>query len=280
MSSSKKHKNRVDPSAQPNLSHEETTNRHVYIEPGAQIDFVEDLKKKYEWAQSEERAHSTKQLFWTKVGAALVLIYASIAFWQGYLTRKSAKAAEDANEIARQSLESVQRATVIFRLEVEATGMFNGSRMTSWNFKFPIENTGATPTRGLVDHVNVGTNAGQLPDTFEYPDVNGNISYPSVIGPKETIFTPDLFLEPQVIQDFRDGKKRLFFWGWAKYRDIFKDTPEHITKFCFELVAFEGNPWTGVNPLNPSKIGRSRMSTCPNNNCMDEECTGGPPPHK
>src|SRR5271155_5603625 len=115
------------------------------------------------------------------------------------------------NEISRESLQSVQRATVIFTLGSDTTGNYNGSRMTGWNFKFPLENTGATPTRGLRDRVNVGVNEGQLPDDFDYPDVvNGTpVSYTSVLGPKETIYTPDLILAPQFIQDMQDGKKRL-----------------------------------------------------------------------
>ena len=70
-------------------SEKETTNRHVYIEPGAQIDFVQDLKQKYESSQGNASTHNKKQLFWTQVGAGLIFIYALITFWQGCLTREA-----------------------------------------------------------------------------------------------------------------------------------------------------------------------------------------------
>ena len=68
---------------------EKSTNRHVYVEPGVQIDFVQDLKKKYDAAQSDNKTHTDKQLFWTKVAAGLLLLTAFFAGWQGFLIRKS-----------------------------------------------------------------------------------------------------------------------------------------------------------------------------------------------
>jgi hypothetical protein len=67
----------------------ETTNRHVYIEPGVQIDLVQDLKEQHEAEQSKADAHNKRQLFWTKVAAFLVLVYAGITGWQACLTREA-----------------------------------------------------------------------------------------------------------------------------------------------------------------------------------------------
>lgn len=72
----------------------ENTNRHVYIEPGAQIDFVEDFKKKYETAQTDTTTHNTKQLFWTKIASVLLVATAIFTGAQGWYARKSAKIAQ------------------------------------------------------------------------------------------------------------------------------------------------------------------------------------------
>lgn len=63
-----------------NRSEKESTNRHVYIEPGVQIDFVQDFRKEYKTAQQENAAQNKKQLFWTKVSAVLIVAYAIITY--------------------------------------------------------------------------------------------------------------------------------------------------------------------------------------------------------
>ena len=55
-------------------SEEESTKRHVYIEPGVKVDLVDDLKQQYKASQGESTTHSNKILFWTKISAALLLL--------------------------------------------------------------------------------------------------------------------------------------------------------------------------------------------------------------
>src|SRR5260370_5199050 len=89
MSKKNKHKDQHAPAADHNTGQEESTNRHVYIEPGAKIDFVQDLRDKYDAAEQDSASHSNKILFWTKISAALLFIYAALTFWQELMTRKS-----------------------------------------------------------------------------------------------------------------------------------------------------------------------------------------------
>src|ERR1039458_4873190 len=74
-------------------SEEKTTNRHVYVEPGVQIDFVKDLREQYKTTQESNTAHNKKVVFWTKVGAGLILVYATITFVQTCYTKKAAEQA-------------------------------------------------------------------------------------------------------------------------------------------------------------------------------------------
>ena len=74
-------------STQEGSGEKESTKRHVYIEPGAKIDFVEDLRKQQKAQQDENTVQQRKQLFWTKVAAALILLYTIFSGWQVKLAR-------------------------------------------------------------------------------------------------------------------------------------------------------------------------------------------------
>src|SRR4051812_1385987 len=88
-------------------SKKESTNRHVYIEPGAKIDIVDDLRKQHDTEREEDRSASKKQLFWTRLAAGLVLLYTLVTVAQAYLTRES-------NDVNRKSVGTYQRAWIQF----------------------------------------------------------------------------------------------------------------------------------------------------------------------
>jgi hypothetical protein len=90
MSSKKSKRPQDDSTANPDekCRYPESSNRHVYVEPGAQIDFVKDFREEYKTAQADQATQHDKQLFWTKIGAGLIFIYALITFWQACLTSK------------------------------------------------------------------------------------------------------------------------------------------------------------------------------------------------
>ena|ERR1700687_1814249 len=78
---SKAVKNHPHPNPKQDRGEEKSSNRHVYIEPGVQIDLVQDLKDKRDSAQTENTTHNKKQLVWTKISALLIFIYAGLTFW-------------------------------------------------------------------------------------------------------------------------------------------------------------------------------------------------------
>ncbi len=68
----------------------------------------------------------------------------------------------------------------------------------------------------------------------------------------------------------KEGNKHLYIWGTARYRDIFPDTPERITRFCVVATNVTGDPtapWDDNN--NKMEI---TFSTYHEHNCADEEC--------
>jgi hypothetical protein len=86
---SKAVKNHPHPDPKQDCGGEKSNNRHVYIEPGAQIDFVQDLKQKYDSAQRDDNTNKAKQLFWTQIAATLLLITAFFAGWQTKIASKT-----------------------------------------------------------------------------------------------------------------------------------------------------------------------------------------------
>jgi hypothetical protein len=98
-------KNNPTPTKKHSEGGEPSTNRHVFVEPGVQIDLVPDLKKTYQSSQSDSTTHNKKQLLWTQISAGLILIYAALTFWQGCLTR-------DISQTAIKQLSVSQRPLV------------------------------------------------------------------------------------------------------------------------------------------------------------------------
>jgi hypothetical protein len=81
---------------------------------------------------------------------------------------------------------------------------------------------------------------------------------------------PSLAITPQDIVDAQNGRKFLYFWGWARYFDVFPGTPEHITRFCWQLVP-AGDPFKYEPSSNPQNLQFSYIFHV-EGNCADDEC--------
>jgi len=162
-------------------------------------------------------------------------------------TKKIAKFTEDSMQVNRESLQAGQRPYVGFTFNdpvitciANTEGTIVGRR-----FSLPVENTGNTPTIETRIKVNFKENEGigELPADFSYPDIGaGDESY-SLLGAKSRVYSGDLDIAEAVIQRVHQRKSRLFFWGWAVYKDVFENTPEHRTEFCHEarIIHLAGN---------------------------------------
>jgi hypothetical protein len=81
--------NKPNPKPKDDGCKKETTNRHVYIEPGVQIDFVQDLREQYETAQGDDNTHKAAQLLWTKIASGLILLTVAFSASQIWQTRSN-----------------------------------------------------------------------------------------------------------------------------------------------------------------------------------------------
>jgi hypothetical protein len=181
----------------------------------------------------------------------------------------SAIEAKNANQTTKAALIDVQRAFV-FLGTVTATAVGNNQA----DFYFPMENSGTTPTKDMRMHVNYQSMKDPLPDNFEFPDLwiagMPKVNRHTMIGPKGNTGQHLGPISNVLVQAAIHRQIHLYFWGWARYRDVFPDTPLHVTKFCAELV-----PVGQGEEITPSTTTlRFSLDMCERNNCYDEECKG------
>lgn len=134
------------------------------------------------------------------------------------------------------------------------------------------ENSGNTPTRNMTVHENYKPLEGPIPDDFPYTDIwdsgKPKVNIPVSLGPKQRRWGYLLKIKPQDVQKAIKGDLRLYFYGWARYHDVFFWSKEHLMEFCRELIFDDGA--AALDPTVPTI--NTRMIDCPNHNCTDEEC--------
>jgi hypothetical protein len=116
------------------------------------------------------------------------------------------------------------------------------------------KNTGSTPTKNLRSHVECDIRNAVLPPGHVFTDQNESVGSGMIPphgeanggqAPQDTPITPQDIVEAQALRRF------IYLWGWIKYRDVFPNTSEHTTRFCW-LIQVVGDPMTFV----PNTVGQ------------------------
>jgi len=247
-------KNNPPPGKKHAEGEEKSTNRHVYVEPGVQIDLVQDLKETYQSSQTDSTTQNNKQLFWTKISAGLLFVVALVYCGQLYQMVES-------NRLTRESVEAVQAAVVSFsssQIKVSPKENF-----PYYMFVTPFTNGGNTATRTGQVYWSVITPTEKIPDDYTFPDQGkaGN-GRTFILGPKQTANTKPIAIPDDVVKNMLARHVRIYFYGWAAYRDRFKETPDRVTEFCYEF-------WDIIK--NGTEM-ESQINVCEHHNCYDDEC--------
>ena len=147
-----------------------------------------------------------------------------------------------------------------------------------WRFRPQWENSGDTPTKNMRLYSACELRTTLLPNGFDFDQV---ISPPGTgLCPPKTFklggAAPLLSLPaitPQDILDIQAQRKYLYVWGWVRYFDVFPGTPEHITRFCWQILP-RGNPLTFTPGQLPANVGSLSFPSIHHieGNCADEEC--------
>ena len=131
--------------------------------------------------------------------------------------------------------------------EIDGTGAYN------WRFRPIWKNSGNTQTKRLRLYTECELRDSPLPLGFDFTTTRyqwgtgfsaPQTTYVGGIAPPYTLSA----ITPQDIIDVQQGRKYLYLWGWASYFDVFPNTPEHITRFCWSIAPV-GDPFTYV-PLS------------------------------
>ena len=188
-------------------------------------------------------------------------ITALVIGWQSYETRKAATAAtravkatersighmEEANRISRENMQAGQRAYIAFpMLDFQTLRVADDTGTPiAFQFRLAVENTGNTPALNLIMRVNYWGQDGDqgLPSNYDFRDFappDGPAEdYPMYLSAKAKTYSPLLSIPRETIIRLNERQMRLFFYGWATYRDVFEGTPLHRTEFCHELKVLE-----------------------------------------
>lgn len=182
------------------------------------------------------------------------------------VTCKQLNAMNESNRINREALVYVQRAFVFPKMTTHTPIYETKTRKWFWSFVVTWENSGSTPTKDLT--VNIGSKAFDMtPKGDMFQDVQNRLDTPVILGPHATTQSDTIIWSAEDLAAFENGKKVLFIWGRARYRDRFEDTKVHRTRFVYK-IAWLGDP-QHPTPENPVFFGYPLYEKF---NCADEEC--------
>lgn len=179
------------------------------------------------------------------------------------------RAMQRQNVISLKALESQERAWVSFSANLTPVYIWDPNDPTKilrYSFGVPMKNSGTTVPMNLKGQAFAKIWPNPLPDnTFDFQDLQNGI--PLEIGPQDQItYRTNDNVTVDDLEKVRAGQ-HLYIYGWATYNDIFDDTPQHITKFCFEVRDLGGDFTTTNGKWN------LWPALCKDHNCADQECS-------
>ena len=151
----------------------------------------------------------------------------------------------------------------------KATGLYN------WRLRPVLRNSGGTPTKDMEMYVACEIRNSQLPTGYAFTPQAQNVAkgmMPPVFELQGGLAPPGSAITPQDIIDSQTGRKFIYLWGWIRYRDIFPETEQHITRYCWLIMA-SGDPLQFVpnTPGQPPVPGTLSFSNAhhPEGNSID-----------
>jgi len=141
------------------------------------------------------------------------------------------------------------------------------------------KNSGNTPTRNLTVWIVTTNLQRKLDSSFSFPDNipakpnDKSLWVRSFVGPQADFSSQIVAVAYNPKSPIDSGHQYIYFWGWARYNDIFDSKTVHLTRFCEEIYAIIPDP---KNIALPTAYARQ----CNYGNCADDECRaeGIPPP--
>jgi hypothetical protein len=174
------------------------------------------------------------------------LIHDPVAFFTGLLFIATVLLAVIAGNQVKDS-RAIQRAHVFVHAPQSEFLRDTAERIVGLRFWVNWKNSGTTPASPVV--ALIGATWVPSIDQFDFGDVSqGGVQQPFVLGPGAELASGTIDISPQHLLATLNGQGALLLWGWARYRDIFPRSREHVVEFCFG-VTIDGQlgplPFTG-----------------------------------
>ncbi len=184
------------------------------------------------------------------------------------LSEASALAANRSAEIAERALIAGDRAFVSVLMSQSANLDAHTGNVVGYTFTPVWVNAGNTPTRGMRNYISIYWIDRPIEPNWDFPDLAASDSQtesvPLSASPRGQVHGNSCYVPINIIESVITGGRHLYLWGWAKYRDVFPNTPLHVTRFAVQIRV-------GGNASDPQRIS-FQYSYLPTYNCADEEC--------
>lgn len=191
--------------------------------------------------------------------------------------KNSADGAKSSADTARESLESVQRAFVTFKsINMDYIPKTNKTKGAAWISYAMLENSGTTPAIDKIQHFTGSNKVKGKPSEDDFIGKAPDIIIGGEVGPRAPfnlgryIVGDDFMLGGFPLSSITTEKfdkwfsaRKIFFWGWIGYRDVFPKTYPHITEFC---------EWVDEVAANVHWTPRVGFEQCSEHNCTDKHC--------
>jgi hypothetical protein len=213
------------------------------------------VKKTKSEAESPHQRNERLTASWTRRVGQLTCVMAIIAALTAWILWRT----DETSRIANRAY--------VFISDVRLAPVNDGGKLM-WAVIPVWENGGNTSTRDLKTYINfAGILEKDLPAFFSRCDFENSSPIPGmVLGPKQASTASYMEKPPEVFSQFQNhGMKKLYLWGYAKYREQFSNE-ERITRFCFDVQRIVGKPEDGASAL------KILYAMCRAGNCADDQC--------
>ena len=240
--------------------------------------------------ESDKKTCTTDKPWFKLLKAGVEVIGVVAVVWYTIIASHQHTAMVDANKINGDALTSVQRAFVVSQgtrnsqfVLPDKSNPGKGNPFPSFGFFCLVENTGATPARGIEQAFAGGDISPDEPSEKQFIEAPHTKAF--VIGPKSQyqigrivrslpFFVSNLPLavptpNNPIVKDV--SGHRVFFWGWISYEDVFfPRTAIHVTEWCEMVSQLDGRADT--SGTKPKITFDFTFQYCQRHNCVDEDC--------
>jgi hypothetical protein len=201
----------------------------------------------YSYSYNYYRPSAESPPVWFQILTTVILLAFTGGLW--WTSVKQWQALKEQAKITQQALITDKRPFV-FAFALTAQWKRNEEGIYVWKLRPQWRNTGETGTKQFAAFAHCEIRDTPLPLGYVF-NYEGAIPGIGFIGPKMEHLggiTPvgDLYVTPRDIIESQNGRRFIYLWGWAKYTDVFPNTPEHTTHFCWNITVL-GDPTT-FNP--------------------------------